>query len=236
MIPTKIDPLSLVCFTDREVHGNGRAVLALTAHLAAVPKFFLPVFKKTKRIIWSALGRGPFYDASVLHEALSSTFRLNERDAQIKDCQTRIIVSATTLDRYETRSFSNIDRCGVEHGMDGNLFAADVALASAAAPSFFKSHQPKGLDTLRNVTLEERAYTDGGLWANKPVLFAVMTAKRHLGSSFDMRIISLGNRKDGCADPMITAALFSEMIGAGCITKMNRGAIILFPYDCGALG
>jgi hypothetical protein len=35
---------------------------------------------------------------------------------------------------------------------------------------------------------------------------------------------------------MIMAALFSEMIGAGCITKMNRGAIILFPYDCGALG
>jgi hypothetical protein len=34
---------------------------------------------------------------------------------------------------------------------------------------------------------------------------------------------------------MIMAALFSEMIGAGCITKMNRGAIILFPYDCGAL-
>jgi hypothetical protein len=44
------------------------------------------------------------------------------------------------------------------------------------------------------------------------------------------------DRKDGCADPMIMAALFSEMIGAGCITKMNRGAIILFPYDCGALG
>jgi hypothetical protein len=30
---------------------------------------------------------------------------------------------------------------------------------------------------------------------------------------------------------MIMVALFSEMFGAGFITKENRGAIILFPYD-----
>ena len=74
------------------------------------------------------------------------------------------------------------------------MFAADVALASAAAPSFFRAHQPGGLDILGNVYKEERSYVDGGLWANNPVLCAVMAAHRHMNVAFgDMKVLSVGN-------------------------------------------
>ena len=45
-----------------------------------------------------------------------------------------------------------------QQSLDGTLlFATDVALASAAAPSFFKSHQPRGLDaTHRDVRLRRK--------------------------------------------------------------------------------
>jgi patatin-like phospholipase/acyl hydrolase len=158
------------------------------------PRIFPKHIQKKARRTLSALGKGPFYDAGVLQQALSSAFRIKGRNARIKDCQTRIIIPATTLDKYEMRSFSNINHCDAPHGLDDNLFAVDVALASAAAPSFFRSHQPRGLDAFHDVTLEERTYIDGGLWANNPVLFAVMTAKRRLGIPFDdMSILSVGN-------------------------------------------
>jgi patatin-like phospholipase/acyl hydrolase len=158
------------------------------------PDIFPEQIQRRAKNVLCSLGRGPFYDAKVFERALRSMFRAAGREALVSDCKTNILIPTTTLDRYEARIFSNLDRCGTPGGLDGRLFAADIALASAAAPSFFKSHQPSGLDAIGNVYREERSYVDGGLWANNPVLSAVMSAHRHLQIPFEnMKVLSIGN-------------------------------------------
>jgi uncharacterized protein len=139
--------------------------------------------------------KGPIYDQTPLRTALTEVFTENGRQLQLKDCQPAVVIPATTLDRYQIRSFTVLARCGAPESLDGELFAADVALASSAAPIFFSSHRPRGRRTSNEqIRTEERTYTDGGLWANNPVLHAVMTARRCWNTSFaDMRVISIGN-------------------------------------------
>lgn len=158
------------------------------------PKIFPALTQRRAKSLLCSLGRGPFYHTKILESSLRSMFRTNGREALLSDCKLSILIPTTTLDRYEVRIFSNFDRCGASGGFDGSLFAADVALASAAAPSFFRSHRPSGLDAIGNVYCEERSYIDGGLWANNPVLCAVTSAYRHLGVPFkDMKVLSVGN-------------------------------------------
>ncbi|MHC2624998.1 patatin-like phospholipase/acyl hydrolase [Bradyrhizobium huanghuaihaiense] len=139
--------------------------------------------------------KGPIYQQAPLRSLLTEVFTDNGRQLQLKDCVPPVIIPATILDRYQIRSFTTLTRCGAPESLDGELFAADVALASAAAPLFFSAHRPRGRRSSdEQIRTEERTYTDGGLWANNPVLQAVMTAKRCLDTSFaDMRVISVGN-------------------------------------------
>jgi len=64
--------------------------------------------------------------------------------------------------------------------------AVDVALASAAAPSFFPAASTG--------TQDPRSYVDGGVWANNPSLVAVRVAHEFLQIPFEqIRLISIGN-------------------------------------------
>ena len=103
-------------------------------------------------------------------------------------------IGAITLDRYRLRSFTILDRSGTSGSLDGELFAADVALASAAAPLFFPAFRPRRRTRTGEVRTEERTYVDGGVWANNPALLAVMEAHRHWAIPFkEMHVISVGN-------------------------------------------
>jgi patatin-like phospholipase/acyl hydrolase len=140
--------------------------------------------------------KGPVYDQTPLHDALTEVFTEKEgAQFQLKDCKPPVVIPATTLNRYQIRSFTILERCGAPASVDGELFAADVALASSAAPIFFPAYRPRGRRASNEqMRTEERTYADGGLWANNPVLHAVMTARRCWNTEFaDMRIISIGN-------------------------------------------
>jgi patatin-like phospholipase/acyl hydrolase len=140
--------------------------------------------------------KGPIYDQAPLRAALTEVFSdKSGAQCRLKDCKPDVVIPATTLDRYQIRSFTVLARCDVPASLDGELFAADVALASTAAPIFFAANRPRGRRlTNGQIRTEERTYTDGGLWANNPVLHAAMTAKRCWNTAFeDMRVISIGN-------------------------------------------
>lgn len=63
------------------------------------------------------------------------------------------------------------------------LRMVDVALASAAAPTYFPAVQIEGTE----------AYLDGGLWANNPSVVAIAEAVRYLGADLDsIALVSLG--------------------------------------------
>ncbi|WP_163991138.1 CBASS cGAMP-activated phospholipase [Pyxidicoccus caerfyrddinensis] len=59
----------------------------------------------------------------------------------------------------------------------------EVALASAAAPTYLPAVQIEGLGT----------YLDGGLWANNPSVVGLIEARRYLGADFpSTRLLSIG--------------------------------------------
>jgi patatin-like phospholipase/acyl hydrolase len=158
------------------------------------------IFPENKRRVsqWtiSYATKGAVYDQTSLQAALTEVFTgKNGAQLQLKDCKPAVVIPATTLNRYRMRSFTVLERCGAPASMDGELFAADVALASSAAPIFFPAYRPRGRRASNEqIRTEERTYVDGALWANNPVLQAVMTARRCWGTDFaDMRIVSIGN-------------------------------------------
>src|ERR1019366_4834675 len=65
---------------------------------------------------------------------------------------------------------------------DANKEAALVALATAAAPTYFPA-----------AIVDESAHVDGGMWANNPALVAIVEAVSYLGMPVDrIDILSVG--------------------------------------------
>lgn len=76
--------------------------------------------------------------------------------------------------------------------------AVDIALATAAAPTYFPIHQAGWGQLL----------IDGGIWANNPVGVAVVEAIGVLGwKGEDLRVLSVG-----CTDPLLEIALDSGLL------------------------
>ena len=69
-----------------------------------------------------------------------------------------------------------------DYQMDGSRRMVDVALATSAAPTFFRPLEDGGYRLL-----------DGGLWANNPIMVGVVEALTALGASRgQVRVLSLG--------------------------------------------
>lgn len=114
-------------------------------------------------------------------------------DRQLKDHLHRQLGSRTLSD---SSSRLCIPSCDGTHGdiwvyktphhpdyqMDGARRMVDVALATAAAPTFFRPLEDGGYRLL-----------DGGLWANNPIMVGVVEALTALGApSGRIRVLSLG--------------------------------------------
>lgn len=167
------------------------------------------IFPTTKFLLgkWhiSLALRGPLYSGNALRGCLEEVFNgPNGEPRTLKECKTSVVVPATTLNQFKLSTFTQWnerDRTDKRPGIarddrDENLHVVDVALASAAGPTFFSAVQPRrnGTNSEAGEPREDRAYVDGGLWANNPCLAAVMVVHRELGIAFhDMRVVSLGN-------------------------------------------
>ncbi len=189
------------------------AIVALAAALGIPMSRVVELFEDHGRQIFPTLRRrwsrtilgwafkGPRYDARPLNDLLNNVFKADDEERgtgsrllRLRDCKTSVVITAMALDNFKIRSFSSFNRCGYPKSLDSELFASDVAMASAAAPLFFPAVRPSGATDDGATYLGQRSYVDGGLWANNPLLFAVISAHRHLGVPFEgMRIVSIGN-------------------------------------------
>ena len=117
------------------------------------------------------------YDAESLRRVLKEVLG----DRRIGDAKTRLLIPAwnpvaRSVYIYKTAHHPRL--CN-----DYKCLAVDAAMATAAAPTYFRHH----------VTQHAVGLTDGGTWANNPTALAVVEAIAMLGWPRDtLRVLSLG--------------------------------------------
>ena len=140
-------------------------------------------------------GRGPFsdyllrkvrlgrwlvvhkYDAGPLQAVLEEV--LGER--RIGDANTRLLVPAWNPVARSVYIYKTAHHPRLRN--DYKCLAVDAAMATAAAPTYFRQH----------VTQHAAGLTDGGTWANNPTALAVVEAIATLGWARDsLHVLSLG--------------------------------------------
>ena len=117
------------------------------------------------------------YDSDALRDALRNVLG----DRQIGHARTRLLVPAwnpvaRSVYIYKTAHHPRLKT-------DYRSHAVDAALATAAAPTYFRQH----------ITQHDVGLLDGGVWANNPVAIAVVEAIGVLGwAAEDLHVLSLG--------------------------------------------
>jgi len=127
---------------------------------------------------------GPPYDALALRDALEGAFGKKH----LGDSQVRLIIPAYSINTRSVYVFKTAHHRRFE--IDHKRSAVDVALATAAAPTYFPAH----------ALADDALLVDGGVWANNPTGIAAVEAVGVLGWQGDgLRILSLG-----CTEPLYT--------------------------------
>lgn len=119
----------------------------------------------------------PRYDAEELRNALERAFQ----SKRLGDSSVRLIIPAYHADKEDVYVFKTRHHPRLQ--LDWKESAVNVALATAAAPTYFQAHpMPSGAPLI-----------DGGIWANNPAGLAAVEARSVLGwKDDDLYIIRLG--------------------------------------------
>ncbi len=155
--------------------------------------------------------RKPRYSTAPLREAITE---LIDKDATLNDAVHPVAIPAVNVTQGRPQVFKT--RHKAEWTRDWNFKAVEIALATAAAPTFFELAEVGG-----------NLYADGGLFANAPDLVAIHEAEHFFGvASEAIRVLSVGTttksysvsfgagRQFGIADWMEEQRLFSVTISA----------------------
>jgi hypothetical protein len=133
-------------------------------------------FRNGKWLFW-----GPKYSPEPLHAALVEV--LGER--RLGEAQTRLMIPAWHPKTQGVYIFKTAHHPRLQ--TDYKDLAVDAAMATAAAPTFFRQH----------ITANDVGLVDGGLWANNPTGIAVVEAISTLGWPSDqLKVLSIGCLED----------------------------------------
>ena len=141
--------------------------------------------------------------SSVIYRAFNGRRFVRAGDAALRSALEDVFGKTTIADVYEKRGISlsvpAVDmathrawvfkRTPVSGRRDDNYKLVDVCLASSAAPIF------RSLAAIEDSTggvKSRRVFTDGGLWANNPVMVAMADALAMAGDGQQVEIFSLG--------------------------------------------
>lgn len=169
-------------------------------------------FGKLKRTLKRALGTAK-HAFSVKHDSniLRSELELILNGKKLGDSKTRLVIPAYDNTNHGPYVFKTAHNCRLS--TDYRVLAVDVAMATAAAPTYFKSHNFEGGAGL----------IDGGIWANNPMGLAAVEAAAVL--DWDMNntwMLSLG-----CSEkfmpPRHKIGGLSALCGGWIVDLMFRG-------------
>jgi len=116
------------------------------------------------------------YDALPLKTALEEVFK----DRKLGESRKRLVIPSCNLETGEVYIWKTAHHARLER--DYKMPAVDVALATAAAPSYFPTHR----------SAAGTPFIDGGMWANNPMAMAVVEAIGILGWPADALSVLLG--------------------------------------------
>ena len=163
-------------------HQHGRRVFGQdmddTGLLDRLSSFWRKQRRRVRQLV------GPAYDPLALRNALEGAFG----SKRLADSQARLIIPAYSINTRSVYVFKTAHHQRFE--VDHKRSAVDVALATAAAPTYFPAH----------ALADDALLVDGGVWANNPTGMAAVEAVAVLGWQGDsLRILSLG-----CTEPLYT--------------------------------
>lgn len=125
-----------------------------------------------KRLLW-----GPKYSSKPLCEALREVFD----DQRLGNARTRLMIPAWHPKKQSVYLYKTAHHPRFQ--TDYKEQVVDVAMATAAAPTFFAQH----------ITANDVGLYDGGIWANNPTGIAVVEATAILDwPASDLKVLSLG--------------------------------------------
>jgi len=110
-----------------------------------------------------------------------------------------------------------------EKHRDENYRLVDVCLASSSAPIYMPIHRMKDPDDAEAM----RYFVDGGLWANNPILIALVEALQVTHGKREIQIISAGTCSSPTGDPVAVQepdwGILNWKVGVG-IVEMSMSA------------
>lgn len=119
----------------------------------------------------------PKHEASRLSEELQHVLK----EARFGDAQTRLVIPAWDADHRSPYIYKTAHH--IRLSTDYKKPAIDAAMATAAAPTYYKRHK----------TVDQVGLLDGGVWANNPIAVAVTEATTYLDwNPSNLQVLSLG--------------------------------------------
>lgn len=129
-------------------------------------------FMGTKWFVW-----GPKHDSSKLETALTNVFG----NSRLGDASTRLFIPSWHSKMSSVYIFKTAHHERLKS--DYKELARDVAMATAAAPTYFREF----------ITSNDVGLIDGGIWANNPVGFAVAEAVANLEwNPEELQVLTIG--------------------------------------------
>ena len=121
-----------------------------------------------------------FFKPKYQAEALRETIELVGEHTRIGDLQHRLLIPTVNLTKGRPQIFKTSHHPNFR--IDLHCRVVDVALATAAAPTYFPLAE-----------IGDALYADGGLYANSPDLLALHEAEHFLSNSInDIHLLSIG--------------------------------------------
>lgn len=152
------------------------------------------------------------HDADLLRAELVTVLG----DRRIGDARTRLVIPAWDADHRGVYIYKTAHHARLK--TDYKCMAVDAAMATAAAPTFYRRHR----------TADDVGLLDGGVWANNPIALAVVEAITLLGwPASSLRVLSLG-----CVNEVY---MIGEAPGWGGLAK-NVTRLFMDGQSHGALG
>jgi uncharacterized protein len=130
----------------------------------------------------------PKYSQETLLRELESAYYSEKKMVTLKSSKCRLVIPAY----HAIAGVSHVFRTPHSHlfTLDAEIPAAEAALATAAAPTFFSAANVGNM-------IAESKFFDGGVWANSPAMAAIVEAVCFLGVPLDrIDVLSVGTTEE----------------------------------------